>query len=216
MTTKPSAAKIDRRRSRTRAALMQAGQSLFAERSVEGVTIDDIVIAAEVAKGSFYNHFADKEGLAREIAAQVRGFAEAAVTTANAGVEDPAARVARALCVFVLDAVDHPERNRAQRRIFTGATLIDAPMNRGVRRDVEAGLAVGRFAGVSAESAVLMVMGVVTIAVARALEPLALSSAEAAARELGFGLLRGLGVESGEDERVATAACEAVFGGETG
>jgi AcrR family transcriptional regulator len=191
---------------------MRAGQSLFAERSVEGVTIDDIVLAAEVAKGSFYNHFSDKEGLAREIAVEVRGFAEAAVTEANAGVDDPAARVARALCVFVLDAVDHPERNRAQRRLFTGATLIDAPMNRGVRRDVEAGLAAGRFAGVSPESAVLMVMGIVNFAVARVLEPHAPASAVVVARELGFGLLRGLGVEAAEAEAVAAAASEGIFG----
>ena len=213
MKPKTAEPRLDQRRSRTRAALMRAGQSLFAQRSVEGVTIDDIVLAADVAKGSFYNHFPDKEGLAREIAAQVRGFAEAGVTAANAAVEDPAARVARALCVFVLDAVEHPERNRAQRRLFTGATLIDAPMNRGVRRDVEAGLAAGRFVGVAPETAVLLVMGIVNIAVARVLEPHAPASAAAVSRELAFGLLRGLGVATAEAEAVAAAACEGIFGG---
>ena len=53
--------RVDRRRERTRAALMRAGQVLFATRSVDAVSIDDIVAAAEVAKGSFYNHFPDKE-----------------------------------------------------------------------------------------------------------------------------------------------------------
>lgn len=213
MKPKTAEPKVDQRRSRTRAALMRAGQSLFAERSVEGVTIDDIVLAADVAKGSFYNHFPDKEALARAIAAQVRGLAEAAVTAANAQVADPAARVARALCVFVLDAVEHPERNRAQRRLFTGATLIDAPMNRGVRRDVEAGLAAGRFGGVSPETAVLMVMGIVNIAVARVLEPDVPAPAAAVSRELAFGLLRGLGVETAEAEAIAAAASEGIFAG---
>ena len=42
--------RIDRRRIRTRAALLRAGQALFAERSVDGVSIDDIVAAAEIYK----------------------------------------------------------------------------------------------------------------------------------------------------------------------
>lgn len=62
----------DRRRQRTRAALLEAGRRLFAARSVEAVTIDDIVAAADVAKGSFYNHFTDREALAREVAAEIR------------------------------------------------------------------------------------------------------------------------------------------------
>src|SRR3990167_4665994 len=86
--------KPDRRRVRPRAALLQAGQSLFATQSVDAVSIDDIVAAADVAKGSFYNHFSDKEALAREIAVTVRAEAEAQVDLANAGVTEPASRMA--------------------------------------------------------------------------------------------------------------------------
>ena len=51
------------RAERTRAALVAAGQRLFCERPVDAVAIDDIVQAADVSKGSFYNHFPDRDAL---------------------------------------------------------------------------------------------------------------------------------------------------------
>src|SRR5512147_1232869 len=81
----------------TRAALLNAGRSLFAHRDVDGVSVDEIVEAAAVAKGSFYNHFADKDVFAREIAASARREAEALVNEVNCGISDPAVAVARAL-----------------------------------------------------------------------------------------------------------------------
>ena len=81
---KRTTARIDPRRDRTREALLTAGRSLFAHRDVDGVSVDEIVAAAAVAKGSFYNHFDDKEGFAREIAASARREAEALVNEVNA------------------------------------------------------------------------------------------------------------------------------------
>jgi AcrR family transcriptional regulator len=130
--------RTDRRRARTRTALLRAGQSLFADQSVDAVSIDDIVAAADVAKGSFYNHFSDKEALAREIAMAVRAEAEAEIDAANAGVADPVSRMARAQTVFVRFALRDPVRARAMMRLFAGATLPNAPLNRGVRADVAA------------------------------------------------------------------------------
>ena len=58
--------RVDRRRARTRAALLKAGRTLLASRDVQGLSVDEIVAAADVAKGSFYNHFTDKDMFARE------------------------------------------------------------------------------------------------------------------------------------------------------
>ena len=128
MIADPIDIKPDRRRARTRAALLQAGESLFAAQSVEAVSIDDIVAAADVAKGSFYNHFADREALARAIAGQVRTEAEAQVDQINDGVADPARRMARAQMVFARFALQNPQRARAMMRLFAGATLPNAPL----------------------------------------------------------------------------------------
>ena len=45
------------RRARTRARLIQAARALYAERSVESITIDDLLREAGVVKSTFYGHF---------------------------------------------------------------------------------------------------------------------------------------------------------------
>ena len=204
--------KTDRRRARTRAALLQAGQSLFAAQSVDAVSIDDIVLTADVAKGSFYNHFADKEALAREIAVAVRAEAEADVDAANAGVGDPALRMARGQAVFVRYAARNPERARAMMRLHAGATLPNAPMNRGLRADIEAGLTSGAFHGVTLETGLLMAMGMGMIAVTRVLEADGTAAPHALSRDLNFGLLRGLGVAEDTARAISAAAVSDIFG----
>jgi AcrR family transcriptional regulator len=54
------------RKART-AQICQAAITLFLERSIDGVTIDDLTKAAGVAKGSFYRYFDSKETLVRGI-----------------------------------------------------------------------------------------------------------------------------------------------------
>ncbi len=202
---------VDRRRVRTRAALLQAGRSLFAERSVEGVSIDEIVAAADVAKGSFYNHFSDKDALARTLADQARASVEAMAAQVAAGVDDPAERVARALCAFAREAVEHPDEVRLMLRLFNGAAIPDAPMNAGVRADLAAGLATGRFGGVTLETAVLMAVGIVQMTNARVLEQPAATQAAALARDMAFGLLRGLGLEASAARAIADRAAAHIF-----
>ena len=147
---------MDRRWERTRAALLSAGRTLFASRDVEGVTVDQIVATAEVAKGSFYNHFLDKDVFAREIASSVRRQAEQAVNEANANVTDPAVHLARALCVFMRFAIEHRESAQVLWRLNSGDTMVDAPINRNLRNDVQEGIAQQRFKHVDIEVAALL------------------------------------------------------------
>lgn len=205
------AGRMDRRRARTRAALLAAGHKLFAARPVDAVSIDDIVAAADVAKGSFYNHFPDKEGLAREIADQVRQAVEQRVAEVNLGVADPAERVARAVCAFARNAMEHPQQVRVLTRLFAGASIPDLPMDRGVRAAVHDGLETGRFAGISQEAGVLMAVGVVQIAVARVLAPEATVAPRTVSRDLAFGLLRGLGLDAAAAGEAADRAAAGIF-----
>jgi AcrR family transcriptional regulator len=54
---------VDPRARRTVEALLTAAEQLFARRSVDDVTLDEIATAAGVAVGSVYNHFGSKAGL---------------------------------------------------------------------------------------------------------------------------------------------------------
>lgn len=54
---------MDPRKERTVAALLRAAEELFAGRSVDDVTVEEIAARAGVAVGSIYNHFGSKGGL---------------------------------------------------------------------------------------------------------------------------------------------------------
>ena len=60
---------------------MKAGLSLFLERGIEGVTIDEIVARASVAKGSFYLYFRDKADLVQATFSPLRERIEEAFQT---------------------------------------------------------------------------------------------------------------------------------------
>lgn len=51
-------------RERTRHALVRAGLELFAAQGFSGTTVDQVAVAAGVAKGTVYNYFPSKEDLA--------------------------------------------------------------------------------------------------------------------------------------------------------
>ena len=202
----------DPRRDRTRDALLKAGRSLFAQRDVDGVSVDEIVDAAAVAKGSFYNHFADKEAFAREIASQARREVELLVNKANSGVDDPALGMARALCVFTRFAIDHGESARTLWRLNTGATMADAPINKGLADVVSKGIERGVFKHVDVESGVLLVMGIIVITLRHLFEERIQTQPKQIAQEMAAGLLRALGVSAARAAKLAQEAVLAVLG----
>jgi AcrR family transcriptional regulator len=55
----------------TRAAILKTARQLFGDRGFENTTIDDIAIAAGVAKGAIYHHFKTKEALFEAVFTQV-------------------------------------------------------------------------------------------------------------------------------------------------
>jgi len=138
-----STASASPRSQRTRAALIAAGLDLLVDRPIDAIPIDDLVARAGVAKGSFFNHFADKHDFAAAVAAEVRIEVEAAVASANAGVTDPVVRIAGGMAVAARFAVDEPRRMMVLLRSQVPATSQTHPLNRGLKEDIEAALADG-------------------------------------------------------------------------
>jgi len=61
----------DRRTRTTRRRLLKAARELFAEKGIDLTTIDDITQRADVAKGTFYYHYTDKNEVISELIRQV-------------------------------------------------------------------------------------------------------------------------------------------------
>ena len=198
------------RAERTRAALLNAARRLFSERAVDAVTVDDMVQAAGVGKGSFYNHFDGRDALVRALSAEIRLGIEAAVARTNAAETDPGRRMIRAVCTYLRYAIDDPERTRLFVRIHTGHTAFDSPLNQGLQDDIAQGIAAGRFTLPSQEAGVLFVLGLAQIAMARLAARPERELAITLAREIGLLLLRGLGLPSAEADALAAEAADEI------
>src|SRR3954463_4368696 len=59
----PVESRLQRRKARTVAAILDAAERHFLARGYEATKIDEIAADADVAVGSIYNHFESKEGL---------------------------------------------------------------------------------------------------------------------------------------------------------
>ena len=72
--TAPDAKRVHRgarRREQTREKLVAAAWRVMARKGVDATAIAEITEAADVAFGSFYNHFASKEAIVEAVAAGV-------------------------------------------------------------------------------------------------------------------------------------------------
>jgi len=68
----------ERRRQRTREALLDAAAAVFARRGFQGASLDEIAETAGYTRGAIYKHFTDKEELLHEVCVRFneRTFAE--------------------------------------------------------------------------------------------------------------------------------------------
>ncbi|HOB12936.1 MAG TPA: helix-turn-helix domain-containing protein [Novosphingobium sp.] len=195
---------LNPRAARTRAALLEAGFELLAERPIDAIAIDDIVARAGVAKGSFFNHFTDKQGFAGAIGEAVRLELEDRVGTANAGVSDPVARLAGGMREAVAFALDERERAIVMLRGLELSTGQGHHLNQGIRADIVALIAAGLARPEAERSGVRFWLGLCQIAQLNVIErrPSRADAAQRLAEMLVLGLC-GLGI--GEDRARACA-----------
>ena len=151
------------RAARTRAALIAAGFDLLVDRPIDAIPIDDVVAQAKVSKGSFFNHFADKQAFADAIAVEVRLELEALVALANAGILDPVERIAGGMRVGARFALSQPKRSAVLLRGQGTSTLRAHPLNQGLREDIDAACAAGLLRPAARDSGVLYWLGLCQI-----------------------------------------------------
>src|SRR5437868_6945528 len=91
----------------TRAALLDAGRALFAERGYAGVGTEEVVRRAGVTRGALYHHFRDKRDLFRAVYEQTEAEIVAAIGARMGGAPDPMAMLTEGVRAF-LDACCDP------------------------------------------------------------------------------------------------------------
>jgi AcrR family transcriptional regulator len=105
-------------REANRAALLEAGAQAFAASGLAGARIDDISLAAGLAKGTVYNHFESKDALFRAILGEACALAE---RTADAVPADAAPE--ERLAAFVAGNLEWAQARPALARVFARELL---------------------------------------------------------------------------------------------
>lgn len=136
--------RVQRRKQRTRAALIGAAQKFIAEGRLN-VPVLDITQAADVGMGSFYNYFDSKEDLFAAAVAEALDAHGALLDALTVDIEDPAETFA---CRFRLTGRLFRRRPQESRILLAnGASLLTSDRGLAPRalRDIEAAAAAGRF-----------------------------------------------------------------------
>ena len=136
--------RLERRKARTRAALIKAAQSFIAAGRVS-VPVLEITQAADVGMGSFYNHFETKEELFAAAVEDALDQHGALLDRLTEGITDPAVVFAQSFRLTGRLHRREPELSNVLLR--HGLQLISANTGIGprARRDIEAAARAGRF-----------------------------------------------------------------------
>ena len=141
------AGRRSRRKARTRAALLEAGRRLLAERGPAETTIAEITARADLGFGTFYLHFGSKDELVEAVVAE--GVAElvAALDHGTAGLDDPVERHRAAVRAYLRFAHDHGDLVRVVLRTAPARADLEQRFHQPLRERIEAFLRTGEAAG---------------------------------------------------------------------
>jgi AcrR family transcriptional regulator len=131
------------KRARTRAQIVEAGAMLLAERAPEALTVDAVVEAADVAKGTFYYHFQGIEELAAAVGEKLLKSFDDLLAPARLGMPDPIARMSFAFTEFVEKAIADPR----WAQLVVRSAQAPTEFARSVRANLKADLAEARAQG---------------------------------------------------------------------
>ncbi|MDO8290531.1 MAG: TetR/AcrR family transcriptional regulator [Parvibaculum sp.] len=153
------------KRQRTRAALLDATVRLVASKGMEALKISDITDAAELANGTFYNHFTDKDEVLIEaaygIAAEISRQLDADMT----GIDDAPSRVVTATRNFISIVLQKPDWAAL---ILGGARHLPhlgEDASQYLRSDLERGVAQGKFDVTVTNYLMSQILALITVAI---------------------------------------------------
>ena len=184
-----------------RSRLLASAMKLIAEKGPAATSIDDVISAAEVSRGTFYKYFPSPDALVRALAIEIANELIAMAEPVVLSYEDPAERVSSGMRLVARLAIDHP-------LAATFLVRLGWPDARGqnmlldfVKRDLTEGIRQGRFTRMPIALALNIVAGTVLGATHSMLAPgcdsdFAEQSAAAA--------LRALGVDAKSAARIAS------------
>jgi AcrR family transcriptional regulator len=189
------------RRERMRLRLLGTAIRLGAEKGPASISIDDVIVGAEVSRGSFYKYFASTDALVREVAMQITNELIRMAEPLVLGLDDPAERVACGIRVVSRTAIDHPVVAGFIVRLGWPDVRQPDILLDFLRRDLNAGIRQRRFVRMPITLALNTVVGAVIGATHCMLDA---DCERDFAEQTAAAALRALGIEAGEARRLST------------
>lgn len=195
--------RVDRRKARTRAALIAAAQGFLAEQGRIDVSIQEITEAADVGFGSFYNHFTSKDELFDAAVALTLEEHGALLESVVGDLKDPAEIFAAS--VRLTGRLQRTHTQIARILVRTGVPYLtsDSGLAPQAMRDLRVAADTGRLDIDDPRTSVAMVGGAL-LGVLHLLETRPDLDAAHASDQLAFRLLRMFGMTRTEAQEIAT------------
>ncbi len=111
---------------RTRELLLDAGAEVAASEGLSGLSVNRVVAAAGVAKGTFYVHFADREAFVDALHARFHERVQEASAEVTAATEPGAERIWRGVEAYLDVCLEFPAVKALALEVRTEGTLTEA------------------------------------------------------------------------------------------
>ncbi len=164
----PGPGRLERRKAKTRAAIISAASSLFHERGYEDTAIQNIAELADTGVGTLYGYFESKEEILREV---LRAERDEALDRYFASIDRDTSymdRVCRAVEAFASYLKNNRTILSAAFRVGAGNHQVDeaqsAWLHAGFRDVVKSGIAAGEFRELPLDATVRMLVGTTMLA----------------------------------------------------
>ena len=145
------------KRARTRAQIVETAAVLLAERPPEALTVDTIVEAAGVAKGTFYYHFQSIEELAAAVGGELRESFDQLLSPARLELRDPIERLSFAFAQFLEKAISETGWARL---VVQSAGSLGPCLRANLKADIAEAIAQGQVSVRDVELAADIVIGI--------------------------------------------------------
>ena len=157
--------KRERNKAENRAAILEAARRVFADLGYEAATVRDVIGATDLASGTFYNYFPDKESVLRAVLGEELSRLNQQARAARSGADTVEEIVRRTYAgAFSLLAADRVLFDLLRRNAGAIRAVFDEPAfvadREDLRRDLEKALARQGAKAVDAEYLTAAISGV--------------------------------------------------------
>jgi AcrR family transcriptional regulator len=155
------------KRERMRRRLVESAMLVFAEKGVDASVIDDVLVAAEVSRGTFYHYFRTNAELLAATTEELGNELLSAIESQISKLEGPALRVASGLRLYLHAARSYP---LLAKFISRPGFQLDSPGNRFydyLPRHVQQGMEAGQFRAMQTDAALALIGGTGLMALMR-------------------------------------------------